>query len=160
MAIVEAYGVATCPDLALTFAVALVQATAAAMTVNVGPLWSYEITLAQDTRSVATARRFVEERLSIHRLPELVDDVTLVASELATNALSHAGTGFTVTIAAFPDEVVLEVKDGSASRPSRVEATLDDSVGRGMAIVDVVSRDWGVVVEADAGKSVWAAFDV
>jgi hypothetical protein len=32
--------------------------------------------------------------------------------------------------------------------------------GRGMAIVNAVSRAWGVVAEPGAGKSVWAAFDV
>ena len=120
----EGYGAASCPDLALTFAVAAVRATAAAMTVNVGPLWSYEITLPPEPQSVGTARRFVRERLNVHQLPLLVDDVTLVASELATNALSHAGTPFTVTITAFADDVVLEVRDGGASRPNRVDAGL------------------------------------
>ena len=155
----EGYGAASCPDLALTFAVAAVRATAAAMTVNVGPLWSYEITLPPEPQSVGTARRFVRERLNVHQLPLLVDDVTLVASELATNALSHAGTPFTVTITAFAHDVVLEVRDGGASRPNRVDARTDACVGRGMAIVDVVCRDWGVVVDGNVGKAVWASFE-
>ena len=129
------------------------------MTVNVGPLWSYEITLPPEPQSVGTARRFVRERLNVHHLPLLVDDVTLVASELATNALSHAGTPFTVTITAFADDVVLEVRDGGASRPNRVDAGVDARVGRGMAIVDVVCRDWGVVVDGNVGKAVWASFE-
>ena len=112
----EGYGVA-CPDFALTFAVASVLATVGAMTVNVGPVWSREITLAPEAQSVATARRFVREQLNVHDLPSLVDDVTLVASELATNALSHAGTPFTVTITASGDDVVLEVRDGAPSTP-------------------------------------------
>ena len=109
---------------------------------------------------MATARRFVREHLTGHDLPRLVDDVTLVASELATNALRHAGTAFTVTITAFADDVVLAVGDGSLAMPVLVDAGDDDVVGRGMAIVDVVSRDWGVEVDGDVGKSVWAAFDV
>ena len=155
----EKYG-ASGPDLALTFAVAAVLATAGAMRVNVGPLWSREITLAPEAQSVATARRFVKEQLNVHDLPSLVDDVTLVASELATNALSHAGTPFTVTITASGEDVVLEVRDGAPSRPHRVHAAVDEPVGRGLAIVDVVSRDWGVVIDAGAGKSVWASFDL
>ena len=51
------------------------------MTVTVAPLWSHEITLASQDRSVAAARRFVSDRLDRHDLPMLVDDVTLVASE-------------------------------------------------------------------------------
>ena len=130
------------------------------MAPRAGALWAHEITLAPERQSVATARRFVREHLTGHGLPLLVDDVTLVASELATNALRHAGTAFTVTITAFPDDVVLSVEDGSPSIPVLVDAGDDDVVGRGMAIVDVVSRDWGVVVDVDVGKSVWAAFDV
>ena len=130
------------------------------MTVTVAPLWSHEITLASQDRSVAAARRFVSDRLDRHDLPMLVDDVTLVASELATNALRHAGTPFTVTLTASAADVVLTVTDGSADRPVRVDAQDDDVAGRGLAIVELVSRDWGVVVEPGAGKSVWAAFGV
>ena len=133
---------------------------ARAVSRRVGPLWVHRITLAPERQSVATARRFVREHLTVHDLALLVDDVTLVASELATNALRHAGTAFTVTITAFPDDVVLAVEDGSISMPVLVDAGVDEVVGRGMAIVDVVSSDWGVVVDADVGKSVWATFDV
>jgi anti-sigma regulatory factor (Ser/Thr protein kinase) len=128
--------------------------------VSVDPLWLHEVTLAAEPESVATARHFVREHLSGHDLPLLADDITLVASELTTNAVTHAGTPFTVTITAFADAVVLTVSDGSASPPRRLDALTEDDAGRGVAIVDVVSRDWGVVVDATAGKSVWAAFDV
>lgn len=129
------------------------------MALNDGPLWFYATTLAAEPESVATARRFVREHLIHHDLPLLVDDITLVASELATNALAHAGTPFTVTITAFADAVILAVRDGSASIPIRVDARDIDDAGRGIAIVDIVSRDWGVVVNGNVGKSVWAAFD-
>lgn len=126
---------------------------------NGGYLWLHEITLAPQPESVAASRGFVREHLLSHDLPLLVDDVTLVASELATNALLHAATPFTVTITAYPDNVVLTVKDGSPRNLIRVDAQTDDPSGRGIAIVDLVSRDWGVAVDASGGKSVWAAFD-
>jgi anti-sigma regulatory factor (Ser/Thr protein kinase) len=128
--------------------------------VSVDPLWLHEVTLVAEPESVGTARHFVREHLSGHDLLLLVDDITLVASELTTNAVTHAGTPFTVKITAFADAVVLTVSDGSASLPRRLDALTDDDAGRGVAIIDVVSRDWGVVVDATAGKSVWAAFDV
>jgi len=130
------------------------------MAVRAGALWAHEITLAPERQSVATARRFVREHLTGHGLPLLVDDVTLVASELATNALRHSGTVFTVAITAFSEDLVLAVEDGSSSMPVLVDAGLDDVAGRGLTIVDVLSREWGVVVGQDVGKSVWAAFDV
>ena len=126
---------------------------------GVAALWVHEITLAPRPESVATARRFVREKLVAHHLSFLVDDVTLVASELTTNAVKHAGTVFTVTIKALADAVVLTVRDGSAARPVRAAAGPGDAAGRGVVIIDVVSRDWGVVVDGNA-KSVWAAFDV
>lgn len=122
-------------------------------------LWGHEISLDPRPESVATARRFVREKLVAHHLSFLVDDVTLVASELTTNAVRHAGTRFTVTIAARADAVVLTVKDGSAARPVRTTPGPDDAAGRGVVIVDAVSRDWGVVVDGSA-KAVWAAFGV
>lgn len=127
---------------------------------NVGPLWAHEITLTSAPQSVAVTRRFVREHLTLHDLPLLTDDVTLVASELATNAVTHAGTPFTVTITAFADAVVLAVTDGSATSPVPVDAQDLDAAGRGLTIVDIVSRDWGVVANDGPGKSVWAAFDV
>jgi hypothetical protein len=130
------------------------------MAPRAGALWAHEITLAPERQSVATARRFVREHLTGHGLPLLVDDVTLVASELATNALRHSGTVFTVAITAFSEDLVLAVEDGSSSMPVLVDAGLDDVAGRGLTIVDVLSREWGVVVGQDVGKSVWAAFDV
>jgi len=91
--------------------------------VPVAPLWSHELTLAPQDRCVGAARRFVRDRLDLHDLPMLVGDVTLVASELATNALRHAGTPFTVTITAFADDLVLAVRDGSADPPTRRSAS-------------------------------------
>ena len=83
----------------------------------------------------------------------------MVTSELTTNAILHAATPFTVTITAYPNTVVLTVLDGSPVSPIRVNAQADDPSGRGVAIVDLVSRDWGVALDASGGKAVWAAFD-
>ena len=124
------------------------------------PLWFVATTLAPEAQSVAAARRFVRAHLSSHDLSLLVDDVTLVASELATNAYAHAGTSFTVSLAAFSDVVVLEVRDGSVSSPIKREADAFDDAGRGVAIVDWVSREWGVTSDVITGKSVWATFDI
>jgi len=129
------------------------------MTMNVSPLWSHEITLAPDPQSAALARQFVRDHLGLHDLHPLVEDVTLVASELASNVVLHAGTPFTVRLTAYRESVVLAVGDGSMKKPVLVNAQPDDVAGRGIAIMDTVSRDWGVDVTADVGKSVWASFE-
>ena len=126
---------------------------------NVVPLWAHEITLAPEPESAAATRHFVREHLGFHGMNELVDDITLVASELATNVVLHAGTQFTVRLSAFPDTVILSVGDGSALKPVLINARPGDIAGRGIAIMDMVSRDWGVVA-VDLGKSVWASFGI
>jgi anti-sigma regulatory factor (Ser/Thr protein kinase) len=54
--------------------------------------WSHEVELSPVAASVATARDFVRLHLREHHLEHLVDDIRLTVSELATNAVKHAGT--------------------------------------------------------------------
>ena len=84
----------------------------------------------------------------------LQDDVRLVVGELATNAVQHAHTSFKVSLHAFEETLLLEVEDGSRTGPVQVVARLLDTNGRGITIVNLLSRDWGVDADADGGKSV------
>jgi anti-sigma regulatory factor (Ser/Thr protein kinase) len=122
--------------------------------------WSHRLALTPDPTSARKARDFVQKHLVAHDLKHLVDDVRLVVSELATNVLKHCGTSFVVELHATDARVVLTVRDDSWARPERGEAGPSATSGRGLAIVDRVSRDWGVDGAADGGKAVWAEFDV
>ena len=123
------------------------------------PSWSHENRFADDPRSAAQARAFVRDHLVEHGLAMLADDVGLVVSELATNAVRHAGTPFTVFLAGAEDSVVVGVVVGSAGIPEQVTSGPQDIGGRGLDIVDQVSRAWGVRAQG-ADKSVWARFDL
>jgi anti-sigma regulatory factor (Ser/Thr protein kinase) len=90
----------------------------------------------------------------------MVDDVVLVVSELVTNALVHAQTPFKVTVQVLEQMLLLEVEDGSPTAPFLVGARVLDTGGRGVAIVNLLSHDWGVDASTDGGKSVWAEFDL
>jgi anti-sigma regulatory factor (Ser/Thr protein kinase) len=126
--------------------------------------WTHETVLDAEPVSVAKARDFVSVHLLDHRLPQLADDVRLVVSELATNAMVHAGTPFTVTLTGLERSVMLTVRDGSPLEPVPVPAPAAvhqlDPGGRGLVIVDMVSRTWGFDTEEDRTKSVWASFDI
>ena len=122
-------------------------------------LWSHETMFSAESSSAAAARAFVSQHLLGHGMPHLVDDIELVVSELATNAMVHARTPFTVTLCAFDEIVRLEVSDGSLLEPSVVVTRSLDTSGRGVAIVQALSCDWGVLSRASGGKSVWAQFD-
>jgi len=122
------------------------------------PEWSYETTLAAEPASASRARAFVTRHLSEHRLLHLVDPVRLTASELATNALVHARTRFTLTLTEIDDIVLLSVNDGSPEPAVKAQPDALDLSGRGLRIVAMVSMDWGVRLDTDGAKTVWASF--
>jgi hypothetical protein len=125
-----------------------------------GVCWSYRATFEASPISASQARDFVTRRLVDHRLLYLVDPVRLVASELATNALVHAQTAFSVTLEASKHTVLLTVRDDSPALPSRRAAQAMDGSGRGLAVVGIVSRDWGMKEEGAGSKAVWASFPI
>ena len=106
------------------------------------------------------ARTFVRHHLVAHGMAHLADDVALVVSELATNAVVHARTPFTVSLQTFEKTLVLTVEDGSREAPVLVSARVLDGGGRGMTIVAMLSREWGADRHPGGGKSVWAEFDL
>ncbi|MGA7271141.1 MAG: ATP-binding protein [Acidimicrobiia bacterium] len=100
--------------------------------------------------SVVAVRTFVRDFLG--EAP-YVDDVTLVASELATNVVNHARTDFTVEIAQ-NTQVTLTVSDGSSIIPAVEDLTSDQ---RGLKIVERISSEWGIET-TPTGKAIWAKF--
>ena len=121
-------------------------------------VWSHRVTFPSEAGSAGRAREFVRDRLVEHDLRYLVDDVRLVASELATNATVHARTTFTVRLERLGGVVFLVVQDGSASPPHTGGTDVSDTHGRGMLVVDQTSHDWGVAAGPGRSKSVWASF--
>ena len=126
------------------------------------PSWSHSTDLTATPGSVSASRAFVRRHLLDHRLLLLVDPVRIVVSELATNALVHGRTPFSVTLAGDQDTVRLTVRDRAAwvRRDGQDDGRHDglDAGGRGLGIVNVLSNDWGIVA-AEGWKSVWATFD-
>lgn len=120
--------------------------------------WSYDLEFIASPPSVGSARNFVGDLLRHHGLPHLVDDVRLVVSELATNAVMHARTGFSVTLRGFEGFVVVEVHDGCRAGPFLRASPSLDTNGRGISIVQALSRDWGVNEYEGGSKAVWAEF--
>ena len=95
-----------------------------------------------------------------HRLLYLVDPVRLVASELATNALVHAQTAFTVTLSASDARVLLTVRDHSPALPERRPAHAVNATSRGLEIVGIISQEWGINQDEARLNEVWATFAI
>ncbi len=122
--------------------------------------WSDEIVLAAEPRSASLARDYVCAELGAHGLDHLIEDVRLVASELVTNGVTHAQTPLTVTLALEDESLRLSVVDSATSVPVRCAPQVTDVGGRGLWLVGVLSSDWGVRLDGDGHKTVWASFSV
>jgi anti-sigma regulatory factor (Ser/Thr protein kinase) len=77
-----------------------------------------------------------------------------MVSELATNSIRHAGTGFQVRVERSADEVRVEVIDRGSGVPAVRSPTPSDTSGRGLRIVENFADNWGVR-SSPPGKSVW-----
>jgi anti-sigma regulatory factor (Ser/Thr protein kinase) len=101
--------------------------------------------------SAAAVRAFVRDKVA-----GLVDDeiVALMASELAINAVTHAGTPFLVRVIPAPSAVRVEVVDGSPDPPLLRPPDMTSPTGRGLHIVRALATAWGVQ-PVESGKRVW-----
>jgi hypothetical protein len=122
------------------------------------PAWSHTNTFPGQPVSASKARAFVGAVLVEHRLWHLVHPVRVVASELATNAMLHGAAPFTLTLSVRVDDVVLSVRRAQPRVPTQREPSTVELVGPGLAIVEVLSREWGAATDEDGGTVLWAAF--
>ncbi len=107
--------------------------------------------------SVGRARRFLLEALPAGG-GDGADELVLMLSELATNAVRHAATEFEVSVVTDPDQrlVRVEVGDGAGGYPAPQEPVADAPRGRGLHIVQTLADAWGVEIRRDRpGKTVW-----
>jgi anti-sigma regulatory factor (Ser/Thr protein kinase) len=104
---------------------------------------------------IAAARHFA--LAAAEHLGCCAADLSLVVSELATNACVHARSPFTVTVNRQGTGIVVEVADEDPG-PVTVRHLTKGASGRGMQIVAAVAKDWGVTSHP-SGKSVWAVLD-
>ncbi|HEX2038504.1 MAG TPA: MEDS domain-containing protein [Acidimicrobiales bacterium] len=114
-----------------------------------------ERTFAASAKSPSAARRFVATVLERWGRAELVENAEYVVTELASNAVLHAGSVFVVAVSRSGDGVRIAVSDTSAAAPVLNEHSLARLSGRGLLVVAALARRWGVQPSAD-GKSVWA----
>jgi anti-sigma regulatory factor (Ser/Thr protein kinase) len=113
-----------------------------------------------EPESVTAARHYVGQALA--GCPrQLVDAAQLMVSELATNCIRHAQTGFTLTIEQTSDRVHVEVSDTGGGHPALRSPAVTEPTGRGLRIVEIFSDDWGVRSNPGRpGKTVWFSLHI
>jgi anti-sigma regulatory factor (Ser/Thr protein kinase) len=94
------------------------------------------------------------------RVISLADDVELVVSELVTNAVVHGTGPITLRVRVIDRFVSVGVQDCGSGVPRLPGADPSSEGGRGMAVVAGIVSDWGVRVDGDTGKEVWAILAV
>jgi serine phosphatase RsbU (regulator of sigma subunit)/anti-sigma regulatory factor (Ser/Thr protein kinase) len=111
--------------------------------------------------AVAAARRFIQESLVAWGLPggdDRVNDAVLLASELVTNAVVHAGTQVQLTCRLNGTTVEVSVLDRHPARvipdPPSSAADVDRPSGRGLLLPAALSSSWGVTYAPEA-KAIW-----
>jgi len=110
----------------------------------------------QDAQTPRAARRFVTQALTGYDDEgDLTDTVTLLVSELVTNAVLHAGSDVEVMVRLTATAARIEVTDDSAEAIAPRDATSDEDSGRGLALVGSLAQRWGVRPTPAGGKTVW-----
>ncbi|MEV7020155.1 ATP-binding protein [Streptomyces sp. NPDC093991] len=116
----------------------------------------------QDAHRVGTARKLTAARLRHCGLEALVDDVTLIVSELVTNAVQHSsGAQVTFTMTVRDGFLRLTVHDGTPGRPVARNTPDDAERGRGLFLVGILAAAHGGTWGTDHdGATIWCALAV
>ncbi|WNV85549.1 ATP-binding protein [Umezawaea sp. Da 62-37] len=113
----------------------------------------HEVRLPFSTASARLARAFLRDTCSRWNLERVADDAALVVSELVENAVKHTGSAPSLRLELRPGQFAIAVYDDGPKLPELRRGT---SGGRGMTVVEALSKAWGVSVSARGGKVVWA----
>jgi anti-sigma regulatory factor (Ser/Thr protein kinase) len=105
--------------------------------------------------AVPEARHYVLEILPAVSA-ERRQEIALMVSELATNCVRHAATGFTVTVHVDDGSLRVEVADDGSGRPRVKSPEPTEVSGRGLRIVQDLADSFGILDGRDAsGSTVW-----
>lgn len=120
-----------------------------------GPGEDEELVLEPDLAAVAVARQFVRRRC--HALgmdTDSCDTAVLLTSETVTNAFTHGRSEARIRLRRVPGGLLVEVADDNSRHPQRQADDPDALDGRGLSIIDLLARRWGVR-DDPYGKTVW-----
>ncbi len=121
---------------------------------------THNVRLRFHPTAAGAARLHVTEFLSSHNLPPgVIDDARLVVSELVANAVQHgkpSPDGFlNLAWEIESDNLVLSVEDGGDQPVKQREPDLESVDGRGLHIVESLSKSW--TVQRTAGTTMVCA---
>jgi anti-sigma regulatory factor (Ser/Thr protein kinase) len=116
------------------------------------------------------ARRQTRAALRSWRIwPETIDTAELLVSELVTNAVKFTGSDpelltcpdladvkrISLTLRHLADQLIIEVSDPDPRPPIFAEAGDDVESGRGLMLVQALSKEWNFYLPPSGGKVVY-----
>jgi anti-sigma regulatory factor (Ser/Thr protein kinase) len=110
--------------------------------------------LAATTIAPRSARRFVADTLRHWGEVEVTGRAELIASELVTNVVRHAGTACRLVLAQNDRFLRIEVVDFGAGVAVRRNPRVDDVSGRGLLLVEAMADQWGAAHDGEEHR-VW-----
>jgi anti-sigma regulatory factor (Ser/Thr protein kinase) len=125
--------------------------------------------LRATSASSRIARDFATTTLHAWGLSELVDDAVVIISELVTNAVRHGLPPYAAAAGDMPIKltlvrqgrfVVCIVSDPGGRSPEQRSADDVCENGRGLHVIEALSRVWGWTPLPGTGKAVWAALSI
>jgi len=133
-----------------------------------------ELRLAPSPAAPAAARRFVRETCQAWRLllddrddagaraaaADLAERAELLASELVTNALIHARTDVRLRLSLRDRRLYIGAHDGGRRLLRLLHGDAEAEAGRGLLLVERLSRAWGVYRPPEGGKVVWCVLSL
>jgi serine/threonine-protein kinase RsbW len=107
--------------------------------------------------SIPAARSFLAKLLHGWDVAdEVVDDASLLATELMSNAVEHGSGVVHLEITVHDGLLRVGVHDGAVELPVIGDGTETGLAGRGIWIVQSIARDWGSDSSGEEpGKTVW-----
>jgi len=120
------------------------------------PSRAASLQLPAEATAPGRVRRWLSGQLRAWDVPEEVADAAvLCASELATNALLHAGTPARIDIDLSAERLLVAVSDtGTRGAVARTQADGLSSRGRGLGMVEALTDAWGTDPTL-RGSTVW-----
>lgn len=115
--------------------------------------------LPADPHAGRTGRRVLDDICNRWRLDALRDAALMIVTELATNAVEHAGPPIELCVTIHQQMLRIEVSDRSKALPTasdqRAGAAGHSTGPHGLRLVERLASRWGVIPTA-WGKTVWA----
>jgi DNA-binding NarL/FixJ family response regulator len=109
--------------------------------------------LDRSETSPRRARRLVAQAVKSWDCGDVLDTITLLTSEVVTNAVQHAGTHVEVGVELLAERLRVTVSDDDPTMPVARDRT-DQLGGHGLRILDSLASRWGVQPRT-GGKVVW-----